>query len=146
MLHRLSNQCGWGLRLSVRPPFPPSPDCGLPAAWNAQSHSDGQACAHRETIEQVQQALEELERRVSDADRVSSETVGALRSDMVESVRLLREQRERSEATAAEMRGAVHDVETAATGKLDALQTRMQARRCSAALCTLACALVGYCH
>ena len=140
MLHHLAMQCDRVLRLSVRPSIPQCAGCWRRA--NSQLHSDGHACAHRETIEQVQQALEELERRVSDADRVSSETVGALRSDMVESVRSLREQRERSEATAAEMRGAVHDVEAAATGKLDALQTRMQARRYSAALCTLACALV----
>lgn len=81
-----------------------------------------------ETIEQVQAALEELERRVAAADRAHSDGVAALRDDMVESVRSLRQQRERGEAAAAELRGVVHDVEAAATGKVEAVQTCLQVR------------------
>lgn len=82
----------------------------------------------RDTIEKVQVALHELEQRVARSEDACAESVGGLRADTAASVAALREQRERTDATTAELRGAVHDVETASSSRTDALQGRLQAR------------------
>jgi DNA repair exonuclease SbcCD ATPase subunit len=85
-------------------------------------------CACRETIERVQQALEELEARVGRSEAACSASVAALRDDTAASVAALREQRDRGEAAAAELRGAVADADATATSRTDALQAQLQAR------------------
>ena len=93
----------------------------------------------RDTIERVQEALAELEKKVSATDRSCADSVRGLRDDMVASVSSIREQRDRTEAVVAELRGIVHDAEKAATGKVDSLQTQLQVHVLPACCALRAC-------
>jgi hypothetical protein len=111
--------------------------------WTAQHLKRRRACqqsghtCYRETVGQVQQALEELGRRVARSDGACMDSIQALRDDVSSSVASLREQRQQGEAVAAELRVVVHEVETATTSKLDAMQGHVQVGRHPLGRCSL---------